>query len=88
MPIPLPPKARAKVTRAHDVRDVDAIESIDWLALWALSIAVSAVFMASLVFFGVGDSFGASMILFGAAGITGLALRADSLASDYRPPAD
>jgi len=85
MPIPLPPKTRAKATRA---RDVDAIESIDWLALWALSIAVSAVFMASLVFFGVGDNFGASMILFGAAGVTGLALRIDSLIYDHSPPAD
>lgn len=74
--------------RARDVRDVDAIESIDWLALWALSIAVSAVFMASLVFFGVGDGFGASMILFGAAGVIGLALRVDSLARDHYPPAD
>jgi hypothetical protein len=87
MPIPLPPKARAKAKPAHH-HDVDKIESIDWLALWALSIALSAMFMASLVFFGVGDKFGASMILFGAAGVTGLALHLDSLTSDHPPPAD
>jgi hypothetical protein len=85
MPIPLPPKPRSKAARP---RDVDAIESIDWLALWALSIAISAVYMASLVFFGVGDSFCASMILFGAAAVTGAALCLDSLVSGRNPPAD
>ena len=54
--------ARAK----HD------IETIDWLALWALSIGFSAMFIAALT--GGDDPVGASLILFGAACIIAVTL--------------
>jgi hypothetical protein len=56
-------------------RERQFVETIDWLALWALSIGFSAVFLAGLAFYTARDSFGASMILFGAATIIALALR-------------
>ncbi len=51
-----------------------SIDTIDWLALWALSLAVSALFIASCSFFGEGDVKGAAAVLIGTAIIMALAL--------------
>jgi hypothetical protein len=80
----LPEKPRAKAIRANDPqagetrprrpRKTSAVEAIDWLALWALSIGFNAIVLAALVFYGGHDSTGASMILSGAAVIIALVL--------------
>lgn len=57
--------------RADDNADTD---KIDWLALWALSLAFSAVFIAALVYFNEGDAQGAAAVLAGTAGIISIAL--------------
>ena len=54
--------------------DKASAETIDWLALWALSLAVSAVFIAALVYFNEGDAQGAAAVLAGTAGIISIAL--------------
>lgn len=54
--------------------DSAATDTIDWLALWALSLAVSAVFIAALVYFNEGDAQGAAAVLAGTAGIISIAL--------------
>ena len=81
MPLPSPYRPKAKAITANDnrrqqsrppqlrVREADAIDSIDWLALWALSIGLSALLMAGLAFFSANDPHGASCILAGAAAI-------------------
>jgi hypothetical protein len=83
MPNRVPDKPRAKSIRAGDLhpelrppkrRHVSAVETFDWLALWALSIGFSAIVLAALVFYGGGDSTGASMILFGAAIVIAIVL--------------
>lgn len=88
----LPKKPRAKAIRANDPqsgetrprrpREASAIETIDWLALWALSIGFSAVVLAALVFYGGHDSTGASMILSGAAVIIALVLGVGAAPAD------
>ena len=60
--------------RQHATDKADVIDRIDWLALFVLSLAASAVFMASLIYFGEGDAIGATAILAGTAGINALAL--------------
>jgi hypothetical protein len=75
MPTRYPTKTRVK-TRA-----VEAEEPIDWLALWALSVAFASMILAAIAFFTNGDRIGASSILAGAALIIGLALQAS------KPPA-
>jgi hypothetical protein len=55
-------------------RKLDAIETIDWLAIWAMSIAFSAIVMAGLVYFTERDVDGAAAILTGAAIIVAVAL--------------
>jgi hypothetical protein len=75
-------KPRAKVATAQDQnesqthrpRAKDAVETIDWLGLWSLSIALSALVMAGVVYFNENDTVGASVILAGAAGIVALVL--------------
>jgi hypothetical protein len=59
--------------RHRDVKQPDSIDTIDWLALWALSLGVSAMFMAALVYTD-GDTLGAAAILAGTAGIIAVAL--------------
>jgi hypothetical protein len=66
MPIHLPPKARAK---ALPVRKQAAIDSIDWLGLWALSLGFCAIVLAAIAYFMNGDATGAGGILAGAAAI-------------------
>lgn len=67
MPIPLPKEPQS--------RGVAARMSVDWLAVWALSLAASAILIAALVYFGVGDATGAAWVLFGAAAIIAIAMQ-------------
>jgi hypothetical protein len=84
-------KPRAQVVRdkpphvANENRRTDSqrarnaaatIETIDWLAIWALSLAFSATLMAGLVYFTDNDTTGAAAILTGAAVIIAVALYA------------
>ena len=64
----------ADARRQHGIESPDVADTIDWLALFVLSLAVSAMFMAALVFFNEGDVFGAAAILAGTAGINAVAL--------------
>ncbi len=94
MPTRLPDKPRARSIRISDHRVVDervrpserrnqhAVENIDWLAIWALSIAFCAIVLAGIVYFTDGDVYGASTILAGAAVIVAVALRASKMPSD------
>jgi hypothetical protein len=93
MPTRLPDKPRAKIIRANEFhadgigprerrRELHPVESIDWLALWALSLGFSAVVHAALAFYGGHDSTGASMILFGTATIIALVLRFSTAPDD------
>jgi hypothetical protein len=72
MPIPLPPKTRAKAQE----RKRETLASIDWLGLWALSLGFCAVVLAGIAHFMANDSVGASFILIGAATIMALIVRA------------
>jgi hypothetical protein len=58
------------------------IETIDWLALWALSIGFCAAFMAGIVVYSDHDNTGAAVILAGAAGIIALVLLVSEAPSD------
>lgn len=86
MPTKIPDRPRAKALRSDgDFRrdelrmrtgnEKHPVETIDWLALWILSLAFSALFIASCAFFGEGDASGASAVLGGTATIMALALR-------------
>ena len=72
MPIHLPPKARAKAAPA---RRQAAIDSIDWLGLWALSLGFCAIILAGIAYFMTGDNVGASGILLGAAAVIAVVVR-------------
>jgi hypothetical protein len=73
MPIPLPPKARAKAVQQCKRETVAAI---DWLGLWALSFGFCAIVLAGIADLMGGDNIGAACILIGAAGIIALVLYA------------
>ena len=73
MPNKLPLKPRAKAIRAND-----AIESIDWLALWAISLGVCAVVLAATALFAAADNIGATFILIGTASLIAMILTASS----------
>ncbi len=75
MPVPLLPKSRAKAVRATKRH---AIEAIDWLGLWALSLGICGVVLAGIANFMGGDKFGAVCILVGTAGIITLAIYAET----------
>jgi hypothetical protein len=85
MPTKIPDPPRAKALRSDDdfrrhelrMRQGSAkrpIETIDWLALWTLSLAFSALFIAGCAYLGEGDAVGASAVLGGTAAIIALAL--------------
>lgn len=88
MPTRLPDKPRAKSIHANQRADIDhginakpravakpdVLANVDWLALWALSLAFSAMFIAATVYFGEGDATGAAAVLAGTACIIGIAL--------------
>jgi hypothetical protein len=73
MPIQLRPKALAETVRPHKP---ETIESIDWLALWGLSLGVCAIVLAGIADFVGYDHVGATFILVGSAGIIALILQA------------
>ena len=75
MPTRHPMKPRVK-TKA-----LEAEQPIDWLALWALSLAFASLVLAAIAYFSNGDKVGASSILAGTAAIIGVALQAS------KPPA-
>ncbi len=62
------------VSNARVAAQPDTIDKIDWLALWALSLAVSAMFIAALAYFGEGDATGAAAVLAGTAALTATSL--------------
>ena len=72
MPISLPPKIRAKALPA---RKQGAIESIDWLGVWALSLGFCAIILSAVAYFVSGDNTGASSILAGTAALIALIIR-------------
>jgi len=72
MPIHLPPKIRVKAVPA---RRQAAVDSIDWLGLWALSVAFCAIVLAGVAYFMNTDNVGASCILAGAAAIIAIIVR-------------
>ena len=72
MPVHLPPKTRAKVVAA---RRQAAIDSIDWLGLWAFSLGFCAINLAGIAYFLNGDNIGASCILVGAAALIAVVVR-------------
>jgi hypothetical protein len=88
LPTRLPDKPRAKSIHANQRTGIDsrndatprvaakpdALANVDWLALWALSLAVSAMFIAALVYFGEDDATGAAVVLAGTACIIAIAL--------------
>jgi hypothetical protein len=76
MPNKLPLEPRAKVIRARD-----SVESIDWLALWAISLGVCAVVLAATTFFVAADKTGSVFILVGVAVLISVILRASDRGS-------
>jgi len=71
MPNKGPLKPRAKAIRAND-----PVQSIDWLALWAISLGVCAVVLAATAFFVAVDKMGAIFILLGTAALISVILKA------------
>ena len=78
-----PKQSRSKIATAQNTQNETqtrrprvkhAVETIDWLGWWSLSIALSALVMAAVVYFNDNDTVGASGILAGAAGVVALVL--------------
>jgi len=78
-----PNQSRSKIATAQNTQNETqtrrprvkhAVETIDWLGWWSLSIALSALVMAAVVYFNDNDTVGASGILAGAAGVVALVL--------------
>lgn len=67
--LPLKPRAKAICAR-------DSVESINWLALWAISLGVCAVVLAATAFFVAVDQIGAVFILVGTAALISVILKA------------
>ena len=72
MPNKLPLKTRAKAIAR------ERSQAIDWLALWAVSLGVSAVVMAAIAFFSVADRIGAALILAGTAALISVIMKASA----------
>ncbi len=79
MPIQLRPKARAQAVRPPKR---DAIATVDWLALWGLSLGFCAIVLAGIADFVGHDNLGAAFILVGTAGIIALILQAGTQPAD------
>ena len=80
--LPIKPRARAvearEAARTRETARVRAQDkSIDWFALWAISLGAAAVVMASIAYFTVGDKVGTSFILGGTAALIALLLTAN-----------
>ena len=84
MPNKLPLKSRAKAVRVDEdiepatVRAGQHAGSIDWLSVWAISLGVCAVIIASIAYFTVGDNRGAAFVLTGTAAMIALILQAST----------
>jgi hypothetical protein len=81
MPNKLPLKPRAKAIEAHEStrrreteRARQQAESVDWFALWAISLGLAAMGLALIAYFTVGDQVGAAFILAGTAALIALLL--------------
>lgn len=75
MPTLQPQKVRADNRRA---KRLPAAEPPEWVGLWSLSLGVVAVLVACVVYFAGRDSIGASVVLFGTAGMVALVMRAST----------
>ncbi len=69
----LPLKPRAKAIHAGQTKT-----SVDWLALWAISLGVCAAVIAAIAFFSAADQIGAALILVGAAALISVILKASA----------
>lgn len=87
----LPKRPRTKSIAAKNSRQEPArktsrakhaIDTVDWLGLWALSIGFCACFMAMIVVYNDHDNTGAAAILAGAAGIIALVLLVSEAPND------
>jgi len=81
MPNRLPIKPRAEAIEAHEsarmretARAREKQKSIDWFALWAISLGLAAMALASIAYLTIGDKIGASFILAGTAALIALLL--------------
>jgi hypothetical protein len=72
MPTSLPGKTRASP------RVLATKRPPDWLGLWAVSMGVAAVVMASLAYFTLGDSTGAAFVLLSTMMLIVLVMRASA----------
>jgi len=84
MPNRLPIKPRAQAIEAREAartrepaQSRKRDKSIDWFALWAISLGIAAVVMASIAYFTVGDKVGTLFILGGTAALIALLLTAN-----------
>lgn len=71
MPNKLPLKPRAKTIEARP-----SVETIDWLAVWAISLGVCAVVLAGTALYVAFDKIGAVFILVGTSALIALILKA------------
>jgi len=78
MPNKLPLKPRVKALPSRETKQSDPIDSIDWLALWTLSLAAAALVLALITFFAAADQIGAAFILGGAGLLMALVLSANA----------
>ena len=73
MPNKGPLKPRAKAIRSHD-----PVDSIDWLALLAISLGVCAIVLAATALYVAFDQIGATFILIGTAALIAIILKASA----------
>jgi hypothetical protein len=78
MPNRLPIKPRAKAIDApKSARARKQSGSVDWFALWAISLGLAAIAVALIAYLTAGDKVGASFILGGTAALIALLLTAN-----------
>jgi hypothetical protein len=72
MPTSLPPRTRAQQrdkTERPRVLPRPRTQAVDWPAVWTLSLSAFGIGLAALVYFFLGESIGASFVLFSTAAI-------------------
>lgn len=79
--LPIKPRAKAieapKSARARETAQArERTRSVDWFALWAISLGLAAIGVALIAYLTVGDKVGAAFILGGAAALIALLLTA------------
>ena len=77
--LPIKPRAKAieapKSARARETAQArERTRSVDWFALWAISLGLAAIGVALIAYLTVGDKVGAAFILGGAAALIALLL--------------